>query len=171
MLSEVELIQAIEGVDDTGAAKAACCLSIMKNPAMGEPEALYSAATLDAVVSICLTEQWAVVDLQFSEPLDYDFLRMAQVCKVYTDSLRRLDGNSSVSYSFVLSLAPVGDYDIFLVGADGFWSFMASVPAAGCDTIRFLFPRDRFGAFELDTDAVEEMIEEAGTEIREFGEE
>lgn len=171
MFSEMELIQAIEGVDDTGAARAACCLSVMKNPAMGEPEALHSVATLEAVVSICLTEQWAVVDLQFSEPLDYDLLQIAHVCKEYTDSLKKLDGNGNFSYSLVLSLAPAGDYDIYLVGVDGFWSFMASVPAASCDTIRFLFSRDRFCAYELDANAVEEMIEETGTEIRDFWEE
>lgn len=165
MMSEVELIQAIEGADETGAARAACCISVIKNSAERDPEAVSSAATLEAVVSICLTEKWAVVDLQFPEPLDYDFLRMAQVCKEYEDALRKADEN--ISYSLVLSLAPAGDYDFFLVGGDGFWSFMASDPTAESDTIRYLFPQDRFGAYELEADAVEEMIEEVTGEIGE----
>lgn len=163
MMSEVELIQAIEGTDETGAARAACCISVMKNLAEGEPEAVSSEATLDAVVSICLTEKWAVVDLQFPEPLDYDFLQMAQVCKEYEEAMKKADEN--IRYSLVLSLTPAGDYDFFLVGGDGFWSFMANDPVAESDTIRFLFPREQFGAYELEDDAVEEMIEEAMSEI------
>lgn len=34
-----------------------------------------------------------------------------------------------------------------------------------CNTLRFIFPREQFGAYELTEDAVEQMIKEASQEV------
>lgn len=34
-----------------------------------------------------------------------------------------------------------------------------------CDTLRFIFPREQFGAYELTEEVVEKMIAEASEEV------
>lgn len=92
MQDELELFEAIEGVDETGSAKAACCVLIQKSGIELEAEAVSSACTMNAVLSICMTDVWTVVDLHFEDRLDYDLLQMSQVCKDYVDMVGRNKG-------------------------------------------------------------------------------
>lgn len=165
MQDELELMRAVEGVDATGNAKAVCCVLIQKRDTELEPETISSACTMDAVLSSCTTDVWAVVDLQFEEELDYDLLQMTQVCEDYVDLVKERDESDRKQLSLVLSITPVGEYDFFLIGMDGFWSLMAVEPGGECSILRFIFLKERFGAYELSAEVMEQMLEELIQEL------
>lgn len=170
MWNEMELLQEIEGIDETGEPKGACCVSIHRILLDGEAESIASAATMNAEISVCLTGIFAVIDLRFIDPLDYDLLQMVDTCKTYMEMVRQEWESGRAPFSLVLSVTPLGEYNSFLVGTDGFWSIMPDQVNGECNTLRFIFERERFGVYELSEDAVEDMIEEAEAELSEFGE-
>ena len=164
-MENVEIIKSIEGVDEAGEAKAVCSVSIHKEMPGHEPEVVDSAFTMNAVVSICITPVWAVVDLRFSDRLDYDLFQMLQVCMDYMEMVKSDAADGSRYLELVLSISPAGEYEQFVIGRDGFWSLMSERLEKYCDTLRFIFPREQFGAYELTEEAVEQMIEEASREV------
>ena len=55
----------LEGKDETGATRAVCNVSIRKAVSETEWETVEEKSTLEAMVSICVTAAWVVVDLGF----------------------------------------------------------------------------------------------------------
>ena len=164
-MENMDILQKIEGVDEAGEVKAACSVSIHREVPGQEPEVVASAFTMNAVVSICITSVWVVVDLRFSDRLDYDLFQMLQVCMDYMEMLKGETVNDSQYPDLVLSIAPVGEYEQFIIGRNGFWSLMSDGLEKYCDTLRFIFPREQFGAYELTEEAVEQMIAESSEEV------
>lgn len=72
-----------------------------------------------------------------------------------------------MDYSLVLSVVPKGEYDTFIVGLDGIWSFVSEKPGGVCHTIRLVFAREKVGAYEFGKEAVEDMIGEVIQEVKE----
>ena len=165
MQNEMELLKSIEGMDETGVPKAACSVSIQREMPEQEPEIMESAFTMDAEVFFCITEVWAVVDIHFENRLNYDLFQFLQVCKEYAELVRVDTEMDEQLPMLVLSIAPLGEYEQFVIGRNGFWSLTSQDLENCCDTIRFIFPRQRFGAYELTEEAVEQMIEETEKEI------
>ena len=161
----MEIIQKIEGLDEMGEVKAMCNVSIQRDVPEQEPEVLGSAFTMDAVVSVYLTPVWVAVDLQFMDRLDYDLFQMVQVCREYSEILREECVENDIQPILVLSIAPAGEYEQFVIGRNGFWSLMSEKLEEYCDTLRFIFPREQFGAYELSEEAVEQMVSEASEEV------
>lgn len=148
-----------------GETKAICSVSIQKDRPGQEPEVMGSAFTKDAVLSVCLTPMWTVVDMKFADRLDYDLFQMTQVCMEYSEMIREDNEGNGSQAVLVLSIAPVGEYEQFVIGRNGFWSLMSDGLEKHCDTLRFIFPREQFGAYELTEETVEEMIVEASEEV------
>lgn len=168
-MENMDILQKIEGVDEAGEAKAACSVSIHREVPGQEPEIVASAFTMNAVVSICITPVWVVVDLRFSDWLDYDLFQMLQVCVDYMEIVKSDAISGSQLSELVLSIASAGEYEQFVIGRNGFWSLMSDGLEKYCDTLRFIFPRDQFGAYELSEEAVEQMIAEASGEVNAEG--
>lgn len=161
MRNERDLVSLIEGNDESGKPKAACCVMIQGYERENEPEEVTSFCTTEAVVSIMTTDLWSVVDLTFEDDLDYDLIQMWQVCKEYS----KLVQEEEKRVSLVLSVTPLGNYDFFMVGMGGGWSLLADEPGMGCNGIRFMFLKDRFGVYELSDKEMKIMIEEAALEM------
>lgn len=164
-MENMDILQKIEGVNEAGEAKAACSVSIHREMQGQEPEVIATAFTMNAVISVCITPMWAVVDLRFSDWMDYDLFQMLQVCKDYMELAKGDAANGSQYPELVLSIAPVGEYEQFVIGRNGFWSLMSEKLEEHCNTLRFVFSRENFGAYELTEDAVEQMIKEASQEV------
>lgn len=164
-MQSIEILQKIEGLDEMGETKAMCSVSIQKDRPGQEPEVMCSAFTKDAVLSICLTPTWAVVDMKFADRLDYDLFQMIQVCMEYSEMLRDDNEGDGSQVVLVLSITPAGEYEQYVIGRNGFWSLMSEGLDKYCDTLRFIFPREQFGAYELSEEAVEQMIAEASEEV------
>lgn len=158
----MEILQKLEGVDELGEARALCSVSIQKEMSEPEPEGISSAFTKDAVVSFYLTPTWVVVDLKFSDHLDFDLFQMVQVCKEYSEKIKT---DAGLQNDLVLSVCLKGEYEQFIIGRNGFWSLMAESVEKYCDTIRFLFPREQFGVYEFVEEIVEQLIEEITQEV------
>lgn len=152
-------------MNEAGEARAACSVSVHRETQGQEPEVIASAFTMNAVISVCITPMWAVVDLRFLDWMDYDLFQMLQVCTDYVELTKSDAGNGSQYPELVLSIAPLGEYEQFVIGRNGFWSLMSEKLEEQCNTLRFIFPREQFGAYELTEDAVEQMIEEASQEV------
>lgn len=120
----LELVQMLEGKDESGAARAVCNVSIRKVASDTEWELVEEKNTLDAVVSVCAAGVWIVVDLKFEDRLDYDYLQIAQVCMQYADMARAGDNDDELQVDLLLSMTPIGEYDYLFIGSNGFWSFM-----------------------------------------------
>ena len=161
-MQSMEILQRLEGVDEFGEAKALCSVNIQREVHEQELEAINSAFTKDAVVSFFLTPIWVAIDLKFSDHLDYDLFQMVQVSKDYSDSMCT---DTALQSDLVLSICPKGEYEQFIIGRNGFWSLMAESVEKYCDTIRFLFPRNLFGVYELSEETVEQLIEETAQEV------
>lgn len=168
MQNEMELLKRIEGKDEMGMPKAACSVSVQNEVPEQEPEIMESAFTMDAEVFFHITEVWAVVDIHFENRLNYDLFQFLQICKDYTELVRGNTATDEQPPMLVLSIAPLGEYEQFVIGRNGFWSLMAQELESCCDTIRFIFPRQWFGAYELTEETVEKMIEETEKEVNGF---
>ena len=160
----LEILQMMEGKDETGAARAVCNVSIRKAVSETEWETVEEKSTLEALVSVCVTDVWVVVDLEFEDRLDYDYLQMAQVCMDYADMVRVGETDKELA-DLVLAITPIGEYDYVLIGRNGFWSFMPERPEGYCNTIRFIFPREQVGMYEILESGVEQMVTEAEKEV------
>lgn len=160
----LEILQMLEGKDEAGAARAVCNVSIRKAVSETEWENVEEKSTLEAVVSVCVTAVWVAVNLEFEDRLDYDYLQMAQVCMDYSDMVRVGEADNGQA-DLVLALTPIGEYDYVLIGRNGFWSFMPERPDGYCNTIRFIFPREQVGMYELSESGVEQMVAEAEKEV------
>lgn len=165
MQIDMNLLRKMEGTDGTGIPNAVCNVSIQCSATGQEPEVVDSAFTMDAEVVFCITKEWAVVDLCFEDNLSYSLFQVVQTCKRYTEAVRTEAESQEALPVLVLSMAPLGEYEQFVIGRNGFWSLMARELEDYCDTIRFIFPREQFGVFELEEEAVESMIEDVEKEI------
>ncbi len=161
-MQSMEILQKLEGVDELGEARALCSVSIQMERSETQPEVISSAFTKDAVVSFYLTPSWVAVDLKFSEHLDFDLFQMVQVCKEYSERMRTDAGQQS---DLILSICLKGEYEQFIIGRNGFWSLMAEGVEKYCDTIRFIFPKEQFGVYELAEEMVEQMVTEETEEL------
>lgn len=133
-----------------------------------EPEVCGAVYMSDAVLSVSFTSDFAVVGLRFEDCVDFDFLRAEDLCRKYDDlaDAGSLEGEK-MDYSLVLSVVPKGEYDTFIVGLDGIWSFVSEKPGGVCHTIRLVFAREKFGAYEFGKETVEDMIGEVIQEVKE----
>lgn len=160
---EKDYISAVEGVDELGNARAVCSLTLQRSVDELQSEVIQSVATMDAEIFIFFTKLWVAVDLKFEDNLDFAYLQMAQVCMDYA----KFQKEEAESMSLVLAITPLGEYDFFLVGVEGIWCFQSDKPEGICNTIRFIFMKQCFGTYELTTEAMEQMILEAGMENEE----
>ena len=82
----------------------------------------------------------------------------------YADMVRVGDGDEELA-DLVLALTPIGDYDYILIGRNGFWSFMPERLEGDCNTIRYIFPREQVGMYELSESGVEQISAEAAKQV------
>ena len=165
MQIDMGLLKKMEGKDGTGIPNALCNVSIQCSATEQEPEVVDSAFTMDAKITFCITKEWAVVDLCFEDHLSYSLFQVVQTCKRYTEAVCKEAESGEALPVLVLSMAPLGEYEQFVIGRNGFWSLMARELEDYCDTIRFIFPREQFGIFELEEEAMESMIVDVEKEI------
>lgn len=161
----IEIIQAIEGVDEMGASKAVCNVSIQRGTNDSDIIVEAGCNTMNAVVSMCAAKVWVMVDLRFENSLDYDLIQITKLCADYVQMVKNEMGKYNKPLSLVVSLTPAGEYDALIIGRDGFWSLIPSEAGGEPDTIRFIFMAEDFGAYELSEDAVEQMIGEVCMEL------
>ena len=161
----LEILQMLEGIDETGAAKAVCNVSIRKAVAETEWETITEKNTTAAVVSVYVTDVWLAVDLEFEDQLDLDYLQMAEVCQEYAEMTRVGVQGEVIPLELVLTLVPAGNYDYVLIGRNGFWSYMPDRADGYCRVIRFIFLKEQCGIYELMEDRVEQMITEVVSDI------
>lgn len=88
---------------------------------------------------------------------------MVQVCKNYTEMLKQ--DKEDICKELVLTIAPAGEYDQYIIGRNAFWSLMSEDLEDYCDTLRFIFMRDQFGAYEFSKEDVEQMLDEISQEL------
>ncbi len=161
----LEVLQMLEGKDETGAARAVCNVSIRKAVSGKEWETIEEKNTMEAVVSVYMTEVWLAVDLEFEDRLDLDYLQMAQVCQEYAKMTRVGKQDGMMPVGLVLTLVPAGNYDYVLIGRNGLWSYMPDRADGYCHVIRFIFLKEQCGIYELMEDSVEQMIAEVVSDI------
>lgn len=161
----IEIIRAIEGIDETGNTKAICNIGILRGSNEDDLEVVKSYNTMDAVVSICTTETWAIVDLCFEDSFDYDLVQITQLCTEYEHLTKSKVCKDGQMLSLVVSLALAGDYETFVIGRNGFWGLIPQEVGGVLSTIRFVFSMHDFGVYEFSEQAVELLIEETIQEI------
>ena len=163
-----DFFRKIEGIDESGEARALSCLMIEKRE--GDAPVIRDLVHMqDACVSVSMTSDFAVVDLAFENHIDYEYLQAGELCRGYmamTDVGMPAESEGEL-LSLVLSVVPKGEYDLFLMGMDAAWCFMPKEPDGLCSVIRLIFLREKLGVYEFTEEAVERMIEEVGKELEE----
>lgn len=162
MQNEMDILKMIEGMDENGLPKAICNISIHRNVQENDSKIIESAFTMDAEVTLYITSVWVVVDLHFVERLPYDLFHMVQVCKNYAEMLKT---DNERENELILTITPAGEYDHYIIGRNAFWSLMSENLEYYCDTLRFIFMRDQFGAYEFSAEDVEQMLDEISQEL------
>lgn len=165
-MSEIgKFMRSVEGTDETGMGKSACCVTIQRSDTgRQEAETIDSACTLRAVLAMHLTDSWAVIDLEFEDGQDPDLVRMTEICSAF-DERAFAENSLEERESLVLSVTQSGEYESFLVGLDGTWGLKPAKSGGGCRGIRFIFNREKTGVYELDEEEMEGMIGEAVEEV------
>ena len=87
-----EFMRSVEGTDDIGMKRAACCLTIQGNGSEQGVEAVASVCTLRAALAMYLTDSWVVIDLEFEDDTDPDLVRMTEVCRAYDERMHERCG-------------------------------------------------------------------------------
>ena len=162
MRSEKEIFELLEGIIAEEKSSVACGITIQRMKSEAEPEAIRTAFSLEAAIKSHITELWTVVDVVFDDCLHYDYLQMLAVCEDYVELQK---GKPLERMSLVLTLTPLGEYDFFFAGVDGFWAYYTDKATEPCHGLRFIFWKEQFAGYELKPGAVEEMIAGAIDEL------
>lgn len=155
-----EIIGRLEGVDDAGEPRAIVNVSVQRGSDEDDLELISSYSTMEAVVSMCVSERWISIDLQFDDPFAYDLVQLAQLCGDYENKEREERDKGFLPLSLVVGVTPTGEYDAFVVGRNAFWCIMPMMPGGEIDTLRFIFQREDLAAYELGEAEIEKMMEE-----------
>ncbi len=168
MIDNRKILQEIVGEDEGGSGRALSCLMIERRfeHSMEKPEVCGLVSLADVVLSVSITNDFVVVSMHFEDYADYDYLQTEELCRKY-EALVDVGSPEGEAYSLVLSIVPKGEYDIFFVGLDAVWSYMPEKPEGGCKEIRLIFLKGKFGVYEFEKEAVEELVAEATEELLE----
>jgi len=162
MRTEKEFFELINESHKEEGAMFVCGVSIQRMISETEAEVVRSAFSMDASIRIHVTNIWTVVDVIFEDYLNYDYLQILDVCNDY---IQRQGNSLQEPLSLVLTVTPLGDYDFFLSGVDGFWSYYTEEPTELVHGLRFIFQHDQIAGYELDSETVELMLKEAAGEL------
>lgn len=158
----------LENVAKEGGAEAGGGVLAGRQPGR-EPEVCGSVYLSDAVLSVGFTNDFVLVDLQFEDCVDFEYLQAGELCREY-GVLTNAEKTGQVGYSLVLSVVPKGEYDVFFVGIDGAWCFVSENPGEISRGIRLVFAREKFGVYEFGEKAVEGIVADAVEELQISGE-
>ena len=123
--------------------------------------------TIDGpVVNIFRSLRYTIVDLQFSDNSDYDYINVSQMLKNFSTPENSMDTVTDKIPAIVLTVMPKsleGQY--YICGMHGTWCLQPSAPNKLADTIRFIFENDLLHTYQvnptaLDYDGVDEQIQE-----------
>ncbi len=162
MRTEKELFALINESHKEDGVTFVCGVSIQRMISETEAEVVRSAFSMNAAIQIHVTDMWTVVDIIFEDYLDYDYLQILDVCNDY---IQLQKDTSQESMALVLTVTPLGDYDFFLSGVDGFWSYYTEEPTELVHGLRFIFQHDQMAGYELNSETVELMLKQVTREL------
>lgn len=163
MVSEMEIFKAACGLNDDGEGRsivrAEAKILHLKDGGSEEP---VSDMTMDGLcVNIHRSYRYTMIDLQFDDNYDPDFVRLSTMLKDFTGPEQSMDvGNDRVP-ALVLTVMPKAyDGEYFICGMHGTWCLMPSAPNRLADTVRFIFDNELVHTYQINEDTLEKAMED-----------
>lgn len=133
----------------------------------GGSEETVEQRTLDGpIINIFRSLRYTMVDIQFADNCDYDYINVTQMLKNFCTPKNSMDTVADKIPAIVLTVMPKslqGQY--YICAMHGTWCLMPSKPNRMADTIRFIFDNELIHTYQinpekLDYDGVEEEMTE-----------
>ncbi|MCR5102735.1 MAG: hypothetical protein K6B41_15410 [Butyrivibrio sp.] len=168
MITEKDVFRACCGIDNNGESKALSRIELKKFHS-DRKEEMVSEITLDGViVNIFRSMRYTLVDLQYEDNSDYDYVRCVQLLKEFSVAENSMDEKAEYIPAIQVTLMPkeyAGRY--FMTGVHGTWCLMPSKVGILPDTIRFIFDNPLLNVYEMNMEeaaGLDEDDEELYTE-------
>ena len=164
-MTEKEVFIAACGVDDDQNNKSIVKIESKIFHTKNSTEEDVSERTIDGpVVNIFRSMRYTMIDLQFSDNSDYDYINVSAMLKDFCTPGNSIDDLAEDIPAIVLTVMPKsleGEY--YICGMHGTWCLMPSQPNRLADTIRFIFDNNLVHTYQIDESQVDtdELIEEA----------
>ena len=164
-ITEKTVFIAACGVDEKGTNKSITKVETNYLNVADNAEKVESEITMDgAVVNIFRSLRYTMIDFQFTNSADCDYVRALQLLKEFSIPENSLDTESSIIPCIQVTVMPKeleGKY--FITGIHGTWCAIPSEPNRLADTIRFIFENGlvhtyRINEKNIDYDELEEQL-------------
>ena len=159
MVSEQEILKAACGVDEeqesNSIVKVEAKILHFEEDGSEEP---VSDVTLDGpCVNLHRGYRYTMIDLQFDEDNDPDFIRLSDMLRDFTVPEQSMDAGNDRIPAIVLTVMPkVYDGEYFICGMYGAWCLMPSEEGGSSDTVRFIFENELVHTYRINTDLLEQ---------------
>ena len=133
----------------------------------GGSEETVSELTLDGpCVNIHRSFRYTMIDLQFEDARDPDFIRLSDMLKDFTTTEQSMDVENDRIPALVLTIMPTAlDGEYYICGMHGTWCLMPSEAGLFADIVRFIFDNELVHAYQINTDELSDDEEDyAGEE-------
>ena len=167
-MTEKDVFLASCGVDEDGEGKSVAMIeTLFIDSDPSKDEKIVDSITFDGVpVNIFRSLRSTIIDLQFRDNTDYDFIQSLTILKDFTRAENSIDEKSVPTIQ--LTVMPK-EYEglYYITGVHGTWCAMADVPGKLPDIIRFIFDNDLVHTYRIADEALnsDQMELEAVEEI------
>lgn len=116
-----------------------------------------SEITLDnPYVNIFRNDTYTMIDLVFSDDVDYDLHQVNKMLKDFCVVENSVDEEADIVPLTELTICPkeyLGEY--FITAVNGAWCLMPSVPGEAINTVRFMFANNLVHTYKLKTSEID----------------
>ena len=155
------------GVDEDGNGKSVAMVETMYVNADAdiEPKSL-DKITFDGVpLNIMRTARFTMIDFQFRDHTDYDYIRTMEMLKKFSDAHNSLEDNAAEIPTIQVTITPKEYSGIYYIsGVNAMWCAMSDEPGRCPDMIRFIFVNHDVSTYKLSDEAMEELLNDLGSD-------
>lgn len=159
MVSEKEIFKAACGMNEEQESNSIIRVETkLLHLADGGSEEALSDLTLDGpCVNIHRSLRFTMIDLEFDNNDDPDYLHLASMLKDFTGYEQSMDVENDRIPALVLTIMPKElDGEYFICGMHGAWCLMPSTPEGPADTVRFIFDNELVHTYRINADVPED---------------
>ena len=144
-MTEKDIFIASCGVDEDGDGKSVAIIeTLFVDSDPSKEEKIVDSITFDGVpVNIFRSLRSTIIDLQFRDNTDYDYIQSLTILKNFTTAENSIEEGNTFVPTIQLTLMPK-EYEglYYVVGVHGTWCAMADEPGILPNIIRFIFDND-----------------------------
>ena len=172
-MTEKEIFISACGIDEDGEGKSIVMIeTLFASPDPSKEEKIVDSITFDGTpVNIFRSLRSSLLDIQFRDNTDYDYVQALSILKDFTKAENSLDSSSESVPTVQVTLMPKDLEGLYyIVGIHGTWCAMSDEAGKLPNIIRFIFDNDLFHTYRISEAALDsdEMEKEVMEEINDM---